>query len=117
MSERKIVIGLIASTEYLNKVEPIWDSTLLASKACQRISSWCWKYFHKYGKAPGRDIDGIFFNKVNNGLDEELAQEIEEEILPGLSEEWEKSDNSLRFRSENHSSPGTMTKSCGRLLG
>lgn len=97
MSERKIVIGLITNTEFLNKVEPIWDSTLLSSKASQRMASWCWNYYNKYKKAPGTDIDGIFFNKVNNGLDEETAQEIEEEILPGLSEEYEKSDNSLSF--------------------
>ena len=36
MIERKIIIGLITSSEYLQKIEPVWDASLLSSAAAQK---------------------------------------------------------------------------------
>lgn len=97
MIERKIIIGLITSTEYLQKIEPLWNSSLMDSVAAKRMAVWCWKYYHTYQKAPGHDIEGIFFNKVKNGLDEDTANDIEQNILPGLSEEFENDPVNVKY--------------------
>ena len=61
------------------------------------MSNWCWRYWNKYGNPPGKDIEGIFFNKVKNGLDEEIAQEIENELLPSLSDEADRDEINVDF--------------------
>src|SRR5512133_3530071 len=88
MIERKIIIGLITSTEYCSRIKGQWDIKLIESATAKRISSWCWEYFDQYGKAPGADIESIYFTKLKEDrLPKELAEEIEQDILPDLSKE------------------------------
>ena len=89
MIERSIVIGLITSTEYLQALQPIWDSRLLTTSAARMLANWCWEYFNKYGKAPQSNIETIFYQKLKDGLNKDLAEDMEEDLLPGLSEEYE----------------------------
>jgi hypothetical protein len=86
--ERKIVIGLITSTEFIKQIQDRWDIKLLASPTAKRMAAWCMEYYSKYKKAPMRDIESIFEQKKKNGLPTDLAEEIEEDILPGLSDEY-----------------------------
>jgi len=98
MIERKIIIGCIISTDYLRQITNIWDSQLLESSIAKRITMWCWEYFNKYDRAPGKDIEGIFYSKLKSGkIPKDLAEEIEEDILPGLSKEYEKESFSLDY--------------------
>ncbi len=90
MIERKIIISLITSTEYLKRIRPVWDSKLMESSTGRMLANWVLKYYAKYKKAPNTDIENIFYKKVKEGLDEEIAEEIEQEILPTLSEEYTK---------------------------
>lgn len=87
MIERLIIIGLITSTEFLKKIRPVWDPMLMESSTARMLSGWVITYYDKYKQAPNRDIEIIFFKKVKEGLDKEIAEEIEEDILPDLSEE------------------------------
>lgn len=93
--ERKIVIGLITSTEYLHKLQPLWKGRYMESSVAKHISRWCWQYFDKYGKAPGRDIEGLLYKQTN--IDKDLLAEIEEDILPGLSEEYIQGDWDISY--------------------
>lgn len=88
MIERKIIIGLITSTEYLKKIKPVWDSKLMESSTAEMLAKWVFKYYSKYHKAPNTDIENIFYKKVKEGLDTEIAEDIENDILPTLSEEY-----------------------------
>ncbi len=98
MIERKIVIGLITSTDYCTKVRPIWDSTLLESAAARRLAEWCWEHFSQFNKAPGREIETIYYAKLKDGrLPKDVAEELEQDILPGLSEEYDREDFPLEF--------------------
>lgn len=91
MIERKIIIGLITSTEFIKQIQGIWNIELLESAAAKRIAIWCWEYYNKYQKAPKKDMETIFFNKLKSDkLPKDLADEIQEEILPSLSEEYTK---------------------------
>jgi len=97
MLERKIIIGLITSTEYCQQVQPIWDAKLLDSATAKRIAMWCWEYYNQYKQAPARNIEDIYYGKVKQGkLPKELAEEFEQDILPNLSEEY----NSTTFNVE-----------------
>ncbi len=86
--ERRIVIGLITSTEFVQQIRSTWDSQLLESNMAQRLATWCIEYYDKYDKAPGRDIEGIYLQKLKEGLPKDIGEEIEEDILPSLSEEY-----------------------------
>lgn len=96
MIERKILIGLITSTEFCQKIKDIWSVHLIESAVAKRIAGWCWEYFNKYNKAPGREIETIYHSKLKKDrLQPEIAEEIENDILPSLSKEYENSDFNL----------------------
>lgn len=97
MIERKIVIALITNTEYLRAIESIWRSEFIESSTAKLISTWCWEFYNKYGKAPMYDIDTIFMKKLRAGkISSEDAEEIETEILPNLSQEYEKENLDIK---------------------
>jgi hypothetical protein len=97
MIERKIVIGLIVSTEFNQRIKGKWDVALFESSIAKRLASWCLDYFNKYNKAPGREIESILYAKAGKGLQKEIIQEIEEDILPGLSEEYVNDDFNVEY--------------------
>jgi RecA-family ATPase len=91
MIERKIIIGLITSTEFCKRIRDIWNQQLIESVTAKRLAQWIWEYFDKYNKAPGKDLEIIFYTKLKETkVPKDIAEEIEQEILPGLSEEYTK---------------------------
>jgi hypothetical protein len=97
MVERKIIIGLITQTEYLRKLEGLWNKDYIESPSASIIAEWCWEYFKKYRKAPLQDIELIYVKKVKKGLNKSLAEEIGQEILPNLSDEYEKQGINISY--------------------
>lgn len=91
MIERKIIIGLITSTEYASRLKNAWNIKFIQSDMAKKLSMWTWEYFDRYGKAPGTDIEAIYYSKLKTerNLTPEVAEEIEHDILPNLSEEYE----------------------------
>ena len=93
MIERQIITGLIVSEQFIQQVLPIWDVKLLESRTAQRIAIWVMDYFNEYNMAPGKTIQDIYDQKLHNGeLPEDLAEDIED-ILQGLSEEYDEKFN------------------------
>ena len=89
MIERRILIGLITSSEYCQRIKGIWNIQLLESDMAKRLSAWIWEYYDKYGKAPGSDMEIIYFSKLKEAkLPKAIAEEIEQDILPNLSSEY-----------------------------
>jgi hypothetical protein len=88
--ERRIVIGLIVSDSYIQQTYNKINIHLIESNTARLMIKWCLDFYEKYQKAPFRDIEGIYFEQLKAcKIDTELAEEIEEEILPDLSEEYE----------------------------
>lgn len=85
MLERRIVLGLITSTEFARQIRVKWDPQYIESTTAKRLASWVIEYFDKYNKAPGRDIEGIFLDKAKT-LPPDTVDDIEE-ILSSLSDE------------------------------
>lgn len=88
--ERRIITGLIISTEYLNRIHKFWDSKLLESRTAKKIASWCWEFYEQYHTAPAKEIESIFVRKTKN-LEKEEIQDVED-ILESLSEDYERGD-------------------------
>lgn len=100
MIERKIVIGVIVNDEFITEIAKIPNVIeLLESQAARRLMVWCLEYFKKYKKAPGKDIEQIYFDKLktDKSLPKELAEEIEQDILPDLSDEYEDEGLNVKF--------------------
>lgn len=89
--ERRIIIGLIVSESYISQVKKFWDIQVLQSSMAQSIATWCIEYHDKYNKAPNRNIESIYIQKLKDGkLNPDDAEELEQDILPGLSEEYDR---------------------------
>jgi hypothetical protein len=86
--ERRIIIGLIASTEFIKQIRDIYNPRLIESSMAKRLAAWCIEYYDKYAVAPGKEIEHIFYERLQRGLPKEVAEEIEQDILPGLSDEF-----------------------------
>jgi energy-coupling factor transporter ATP-binding protein EcfA2 len=93
MQERKIIIGIITSTEYIQQISAIWNTQLLESSSARKLAGWVMEYYAKFQVAPKRDIEGIFYQKVkDNNIPKDEAEDIEE-ILQSLSDESEEEIN------------------------
>jgi hypothetical protein len=98
MIERKIIIGLITSTEYCQKIKDYWKPYFIESATAKQLALWIWEYFDKYQKAPGKDIESIFYSKVKKDkIQKAIAEEIEEDILPNLSEQYTNEEFNLQY--------------------
>ncbi len=86
--ERKIIIGMIISTEFLQKIQSIWNPKLIQSATVKRITGWCLQYFAKYNKAPNKQIEIIFSRKIKS-LSKDMIEDIEE-TLTSVSKEYER---------------------------
>lgn len=93
--ERRIVTGLVVSTDYIREISKIWKSSFLESATARLLSSWCLDYFSKYQSAPGKDIEGIFTTRMK-GLSKEQVESIEN-ILLGLSDEYDREQFNVQY--------------------
>ena len=97
MIERRIIIGLITSSEFHNQIQNVWNADLLKSAMARRLAGWCTDYFETYKKAPGKNIEGIYYQKLKENLPKEIAEEIEQDILPNLSDEYAEEQFNLSY--------------------
>jgi hypothetical protein len=86
--EREIVTGLITNDEYIKSIARIFNNECLESDTAKTLAKWCLDYFKKYGRAPKKDIQGIYDEKVRGDLDQAHAEWIES-ILQSLSGEYD----------------------------
>lgn len=86
--ERRIVTGLVISTNYLQRIRKFWKGELLISPELSRIASWCWEYFEKYRKAPDVDIEAVFNYHKEGGLLPKDEVEVIEHILSRIADDF-----------------------------
>ena len=96
--ERQVMIGMIASTEYLRDIEPILDLKWVQSRDAVTIMTWILEYYHKYDKAPGSLIQDIYYKKLKKKKISGAQAEVIEEALESLSgEAYEWDDEDLQY--------------------
>jgi hypothetical protein len=99
--ERKIITGLIISNEYAAAVARVFTPECLGGASVRVLAGWCLDHFRKYGRVPGRDIEGIYTEKLKGGLPEDQAESVEH-ILRGLSEEYDGDFNVRYWLDQTH---------------
>lgn len=89
-TERKITIGMVISTEFLKRIEPIIDLSWVLSKEAKTIMSWCLEHYKKFEEAPGELMEEIYTKKLASGKIPDSTADMLEEILEDLSEEYDR---------------------------
>jgi len=89
--ERKILIGMITHTGFLQKVFPKYHRNMFPSKIGGLISSWCVNYYKKYKKAPNKQIESIYLIWTESDQDKASHTAIEK-FLGSLSKEYDRSE-------------------------
>jgi hypothetical protein len=87
--ERRIIIGMIVSDEYLQFISDNWEPRYFESATAKMLASWCFDYYKKYNKAPMQDIEGIYFDKLKEKVVPANTAADIEDILGSMSEEYE----------------------------
>jgi hypothetical protein len=86
--ERQILIGMITSTPVLAKIAPKWQRRgMFASAWPGLVGSWCVDYFNTYGKAPNKNIEGLFATWAKTARSKDMVKLVEG-FLSGLSAQY-----------------------------
>lgn len=90
-NERSILIGMITDDKLMARISTQWRKDLFSSKWSNVVSSLCQRYFQKYGKAPGKQIESMFQTWSEKQRDESTINMVEK-FLGSLSEEYKSKD-------------------------
>lgn len=86
--ERRIVVGMIVSTDFLAEAQTLFQESLFRAPALRTAARWCLEYFGEFGEAPNSHFRDIYESRVRSGeLSEEMTDELEV-IFSHLSEEY-----------------------------
>lgn len=85
--ERRIVIGLVVSKDFLERVQRFWSPELLQSPELRTVSQWCLDYFQQYRKAPDAHIQDLYMDALKSGKMSTADARYIEELLESLSDE------------------------------
>lgn len=87
--ERKILIASLTSQDYLKRTREEIQPNLMKSEMASMLMILALDFYDTHGIPAKNNIDDIYFEKVKTGIiPKALAEEIEQDILPGLSEEF-----------------------------
>src|ERR1700681_1240736 len=88
--ERRIVTGLIVSTDYVRQVSRFWTDDALESPELRKVARWCLDYFIKYDRAPERDVESLYLAALQRDELGRAEAELVEEILTRISDEFDR---------------------------
>lgn len=86
--ERRIVTAMIVDPVVVGRLSEKWGKGLFRNKWSNLVGGWCVKYFDKYNKAPGSQIESLFESWAASGKDDTTA-DLVGKFLKGLSDEYE----------------------------
>jgi hypothetical protein len=88
--ERKLLTGMIVSTEFMEGVITFYDPDLVETRFVRTVMEWCTRYFKQYVKAPGIHIKDIF--ESHAGRMDSTEREYISDLLNSLSDEYARAD-------------------------
>ncbi len=88
--ERHILIGAIVNDGFCQWAFENLKPTTLEADDARRMLGWCFEYYKEYQKAPHKNIQNIYMQKLQDGLDTATGEWIES-VLQSLSDEFEES--------------------------
>ena len=93
--EKRILAGMITSTNFLAQVLSIYKSKYFESRNSRLIAKWCKEYFEKYGKAPNSVIVDILDDEAEKMTVEQA--ELVDAYLQSLSGEFAEEEVNTEF--------------------
>lgn len=90
--ERRILIGLIVSTDYHQRIQRFWNDGLLESTEIRRVAGWCFDFYQRYGRAPGQAIQDLYMAALKADQIPKGEAEYIEQVLARLSNEYERAE-------------------------
>jgi len=85
--EKKILINMIVSSEFLCGILPVLKINYFKSRYSRILAKWIIEYYERYKESPKNVIEDIFFNKKNAIKDEDDAKLIGS-LIANLSDEY-----------------------------
>lgn len=86
--ERRILTGMVVDLTVCGRISTKWEPDLFRSKWANIVGEMCVKHVKKYGKAPGKAIEGLFDAWASEQKDKETVSLVEK-FLGSLSDEYE----------------------------
>jgi len=91
--ERRIIIGMIVSEEFLPNAQAMFRPELFRVPALATAAQWCLSYWAEFGTAPAHHFQDIYDSKVRAGeVPEEYTEEFDS-VFSTLSKEFIDSPN------------------------
>lgn len=94
--ERKIITGMIVSTDFLLNISDTFKPEYLSSRASKNIAIWCMDYFKQYEKAPKAEIEDFLSSTKLKDVPKEEAEDYIS-ILDSLSKEYDESEYNIQY--------------------
>jgi len=87
-SERLILTAMIVDPVVLGRIASKWQDNMFRNRWSNLIAVWCVRYYHRYDKAPGNQIENLFDSWSNKTKDKETIIPVEK-FLDSLSKDYE----------------------------
>jgi len=86
--EKRILTGSIVSTEFLDKIHPVFNKEYIESTFIRKALVWTMDFYGEYGKSPGVHIKDIYIAERKNMKDDEaeIIETLLNDILTGYVE-------------------------------
>lgn len=88
---RLILTGMITNDAVCGRIAAQWDAKqgLFGSDYANLVGNWCTSFYTRYGKAPGKAIEGAFARWAARATQDKDTTTLVERLLTGLSGEYE----------------------------
>lgn len=98
--ERRFIINLVTDTRFCKELIPLINKKYFSSIYAREISSWVVEYYEQFQRAPGKDIQDIYYSKKQNIEDEETV-DLLKKFLSSISNEYTESHiNNIKYEIE-----------------
>lgn len=91
--EKRIVTGLIVSTEFFKQIREHLEADYFTNSYLQKVAGWCVEFYDHHEKAPSRHVKDLFDREHRNL--KEIEIELISELLQGLSDLYDSSGEEI----------------------
>jgi len=96
--EKRIVLGLIVSTEFSKRIKDTLKLEYFKNEYTKTIAMWCNVYFEQYNKAPYMHIKDIY--AAEKSVLKKTDSELSEKLLSSLNEQYDSENINVQYLEE-----------------
>lgn len=87
--ERRLITAMIVDSVTLGAIAQKWESPgFFRSRSANLIANWCVRFYKKYGRAPGKEVEGLFEHWADKSERDQETKDSIESLLASLSGEY-----------------------------